>query len=92
MCGGDEGNSNNVPKTRIEWLLRVTFGGSSLTFSCFILSSILALFTKPGDQYSLEDSLGVFQKGENEQVVHGNQQKEGEGGTYCQAHVMTGSK
>ena len=39
-----------------------------------IFRSILALFTKPGDQYSSEESLasGVFQNGENEQVVHGN--------------------
>ena len=38
-------------------------------FSCLILRSIFALFTNPGDQYSSLESVGLYEKGANEQVV-----------------------
>ena len=41
-------------------ILSDSTGGSSFTFSCLISSSIFALFRKPGEQYSSEESLGVF--------------------------------
>ena len=58
-----------------------------------MLSSIWALLIKPGDQYSSEESLqgGIFQNGENAQVVHGNKKKGVGECTYGWAHVMTGS-
>ena len=59
-------------------------------------SSIWALLINPGDQYSSDESLqdGIFQKGENAKVVHGNLKKTrgGGGGTYSCANVTTGSK
>ena len=38
-------------------------------FSCLILRSIFALLTNPGDQYSSLESVGLYEKGANEQVV-----------------------
>ena len=37
--------------------------------SCLILRSIFALLTNPGDQYSSLESVGLYEKGANEQVV-----------------------
>ena len=36
--------------------------------SCLILRSIFALLTNPGDQYSSLESVGLYEKGANEQV------------------------